>query len=85
MEKYQLTVGAFEAALTTTSSWLVVYVPKAILVYCERRLQSQIDGIRRGMETASPDEQILMAQKLMKLQGAQRRVNQRIGREKKNR
>ena len=84
MEKYQLTVGAFEAALTTTSSWLVVYVPKAILVYAQRRIQDGIDNIRRALAGASDDEQLALMQKLMKLQNADRKVKQKLGREKKN-
>lgn len=84
-EKYQLTVGAFEAALTTVSSWLVVYVPKAIMVYGERRIQSELDDIKRELAGASPEEQMILMQRMMKLQAAQRRVNQKIGREKKNR
>ena len=82
-EKYQLTVSAFEASLTTTSSWLVNAVPKAILVYNERRIQSSIDSLRREMSAADSEGQLTIMQKLMKLQAAQRRIKQLIGREKK--
>ena len=82
-EKYQLTVSAFEASLTTTSSWLVSSVPKAILVYNERRIQDNMDTLRRDMLTADSDGQLAIMQKLLKLQAAQRRIKQLTGREKK--
>ncbi|MBR5905222.1 MAG: DNA primase [Bacteroidales bacterium] len=81
-EKYQLTVGAFEAALTTTSSFLVNGVPKAIMVYAERRVQDRLDTLRRSLATAGPEEQMNMMQEMLKLQAAQRRIKQKIGREK---
>ncbi|MBO4455753.1 MAG: DNA primase [Bacteroidales bacterium] len=81
-EKYQLTVGAFEAALTSRTTFLVTGVPKAIMVYAERRVQDRIDAIRRSLASASPREQLPLMQEMLKLQAAQRRINQKIGREK---
>ena len=81
-EKYQLTVGAFEAALTTTSSFLVNGVPKAIMVYAERRVQDRLDTLRRALASAGPEDQMNMMQEMLKLQAAQRRIKQKIGREK---
>jgi DNA primase len=81
-EKYQLTVGAFEAALTTRSYFLVTGVPKAILVYAERRVQDRLDKLRRSLKEASPEQQLAAMQEIVRLQGAQRRINQKIGREK---
>ena len=81
-QKYQLTVSAFEHALTTTSSWLVTQVPRAILVYQERRMQDQVDGIRRALASASPEESEAMMVRMMKLQGAQKRIKLMLGREK---
>ena len=81
-EKYQLTVGAFEAALTSRTTFLVTGVPKAIMVYAERRVQDRIDAIRRSLASASPQEQLPLMQEMLKLQAAQRRINQKIGREK---
>lgn len=81
-EKYQLTVGAFEAALTSRTTFLVVGVPKAIMVYAERRVQDRLDGLRRQLAAAEPSEQTPIMQEMLKLQAAQRRINQMIGREK---
>jgi len=81
-EKYQLTVGAFKAALTSKSTFLVVGVPKAIMVYAERRVQDRLDTLRRSLAGATPDEQLASMQEMLRLQSAQRRINQMIGREK---
>ena len=81
-EKYRLTVGAFEAALTTTSYFLVSGVPKAIMVYAERRVQDRLETVRRALKDASPEEQITLMQEMVRLQAAQRRIKQKIGREK---
>lgn len=83
-EKYRLTVRAFESSLTTTSSWLVAEVPKAILVFNERRLQDNVESLRRELKDADSDRQIEIMQQLVKLQAAQRRIKQLTGREKKN-
>lgn len=82
-EKYQLTVSDYAKALTTVPSWLVVNVPKTILVYAEKRIQDRINGIMQEMRTASADEQVPLMQQLIRYQGAQRKIKQKLGREKK--
>ena len=82
--KYRLTVSAFENALTTTPSWLVAQVPKAILGYNERRIQDRVDCIRRSLGASSPEEQLKLMQEMVRLQAAQQKVKQLMGREKKN-
>ncbi len=81
-EKYQLTVGAFEASLTSTTSFLTSGVPKAIMVYAERRVQDRLDTIRRSLASVPAEEQLPLMQEMLKLQAAQRRIRQKIGREK---
>ena len=81
-EKYQLTVESFENSLTTTSSWLVTNVPKAMMVYAERRLQDRINGIKQMLKGASPEQEMALMKDMMRYQNAQRRIKQRIGREK---
>lgn len=80
IEKHRLTVSAFEAAMTSTSSWLVAYVPKTIIYYNERRIQDAIDKLKASLESAQ--DQIAVMQKIVKLQGAYKRIKQRLGREK---
>lgn len=81
IEKYQLTVRNFEAEMTATSSWLVSYVPKSIICYSERRVQDAIDKLRASLGQA--DDELQVMQKIVKLQAAQRRIKQKLGREKK--
>ena len=81
-EKYQLTVGAFEASLTSRTTFLVSGVPKAIMVYAERRVQDRLDTLRRSLSSAPAQEQMDIMQEMLRLQAAQRRIRQRIGREK---
>lgn len=82
-EKYLLTVRNFENSLMTTSSWLVTYVPKAILYYCERRIQDRVESLRGALNGLSGDEELSAMQEIVKLQAAQRRINKKLGREKK--
>lgn len=83
IEKYQLTVRNFEAEMTATSSWLVSYVPKAIIYYSERRVQDAIDKLRASLSGSEDDLKAM--QKIVKLQAAQRRIKQKLGRDKKMR
>ena len=81
-EKYQLTVEAFERSLTTTDSWLVAQVPRAILNDAERRLQSRYEQLRLSLSDAQPDTEPAILQEMIKIQTAQRRIRQKMGREK---
>ena len=81
-EKYRLTVQAFENAMTTTSSWLVVQVPRALLGYAERRMQDRYEQLRRQLPEASPEQEPAILQEMVKIQAAQRRIKQKMGREK---
>ena len=80
-EKYRLSVKVFEEALTTPASWLVIFVPRAILYYMERRVFDSINRLNRSLEGAGEEEQLEMMQKIIKLQAAQRRIKMKLGRE----
>ena len=82
MEKHQLTVKNFEEALTTKSSWLVNFVPKAILVYAEKRIEDRMSTLIRSLATAPDEEQIAIMTEMQKLSAAQKRVKVRLGRER---
>ena len=82
MEKHLLTVKNFEDALTTTSSWLVNFVPKAILVYADRRLENEIDRLVKSLGQATEEEQMDAMITIQKLKAAQKKVKIKIGREK---
>lgn len=80
-EKYRLSVKVFEEAMTTPASWLVMFVPRAILYYAERRVHYSIDCLRRSLDGAPAEEQLQAMQKIVKLQAAQRKINKKLGRE----
>ena len=81
-EKYRLTVEAFEKSMTTKASWLVAQVPRAILGYAERRMQDRYDSLRRSLTDATPERETAILQEMVKVQAAQRRIKQKMGREK---
>lgn len=80
-EKYRLSVKVFEEAMTTPASWLVMFVPRAILYYAERRVHYSIDCLRRSLDGAPAEQQLQAMEKIVKLQGAQRKINKKLGRE----
>lgn len=83
IEKYQLTVKDFEDSLTTTASWLVAYVPKALLLYAERKIEDRLQNLKSTLaEGPDADEQLRILSLIVKLQAAQRNVRKKIGREK---
>ncbi|MBR1575391.1 MAG: DNA primase [Bacteroidales bacterium] len=79
IEKYQLTVKSFEDALTTKDSWLVKQVPKLILTYSDKKLESRLDTLRREM--ASPEGQERMMElmtEMVRLQKLQKSVRDKM-------
>ena len=82
-EKYELTVHNFSEALTTVDSWLVNYVPRAILAYHDKRISAQVKGIERKLQEASPEEQLELMKQLIRLSSFQKTINQKLGRIKK--
>lgn len=81
--QYELSVSAFERALTATSQWLVLQVPKAILVFQERRIQNRINELRNIIATSDVAGQETAMKELVKLQNVQRKLKQKTGREKR--
>jgi len=82
MEKYQLTVKNFEDAMTTRDSWLVNFVPKALLVYAGKRIEDRMATLIKALATAPEEEQTAIMAEMQKLSAAQKRVKLRIGRER---
>ena len=80
-EKYQLSVHNFSDALTATDSWLVIYVPRAILAYYLKQLDARQLEINRQLKAASSDEEInnLMRQ-LGILNASKKNINIKLGR-----
>ena len=83
-EKYELTVHNFSDALTTTDSWLVTYVPRAILVYHDKRISAQQAEISRKLKAGvSPDEAVELMTRLSRLNEIKKTINIKLGRLKK--
>ena len=83
-EKYELTVHNFTDALTTTDSWLVTYVPKAILVYHDKRIQAQQAEISRKLKSGvSTEEAVQLMTRLTRLNEIKKTINIKLGRLKK--
>ena len=83
-EKYELTVHNFSDALTTTDSWLVNFVPRAILVYHDKRITVRQNEISRELKTATSAPEIKnLMQTLGKLNEIKKSINIKLGRLKK--
>jgi len=82
-EKYELTVHNFSDALTTTDSWLVNYVPRAILAYHDKRITARQAKINRELASASPEEVLNLMATLTQLNQLKKTINIKLGRIKK--
>lgn len=79
VEKYQLTVKSFEDALTTRDSWLVGQVPKLILVYLDKKLDSRLDALRREMLSPGGQERMMdLMTEMVRLQRIQKNVKDKM-------
>ena len=78
--KYELTVKNFQAALTTRDSWLVNYVPKAILAYHIKRLQFEQTVLTRELATAAPNRQLEIFSALQRIAAFMKTINIKLGR-----
>ena len=79
-EKYALTVRHFEESLTTRDSWLVNYVPRAILTYHIKRLTFKGDMLTRELSGASPERVTEILAELGKISSMKKKISEKIGR-----
>ena len=82
-EKYQLSVKQYVESLTTVSSKLANFVPRSILVYQDKKLQSRIAALTRSL-SASPDNAVEIMQEIDRLNRVKKRIRIRLGREKQD-
>ncbi|MBR1699874.1 MAG: DNA primase [Bacteroidales bacterium] len=83
-EKYELTVHNFSDALTTTDSWLVNFVPRAILVYHDKRISArQLEINRLLKENPAPEEMLELMARMNRLNDYKKTINIKLGRLKK--
>ncbi len=85
-ERYDLSVKNLRQSMMSKGSWLTIYVPKAILVYQQSRLEDKENELKERLgeaQTASDDDRVLeIMQEMLKVQKALKRVKVRLGREK---
>ncbi len=79
-DKYALTVKHFREALTTRDSWLTNFVPKAILAYHIKRLQSEQAVLTRELATAGLDRQREIFSTLERINEFKKTINIKLGR-----
>ena len=78
--KYALTVKHFQEALTTRDSWLTNFVPKAILAYHDKRLQSERLALTRELATAGAERQLEILSALGRINEMKKKINMKLGR-----
>jgi len=81
VNRYQLTVKDLEKSMTNVQSWLVTYVPRAILTLAERRIYSRIHELRKSMEGRSEDENLPVMLEITALQKRQKKLKEKLKQE----
>lgn len=85
-ERYDLSVKNLWQSMMSKGSWLTIYVPKAILVYQQSRLEDKENELKERLgeaQAASDDDRVLeIMQEMLKVQKALKMVKVRLGREK---
>ena len=85
-ERYDLSVKNLRQSMMSKGSWLTIYVPKAILVYQQSRLEGKENELKERLgeaQAASDDDRVLeIMQEMLKVQKALKMVKVRLGREK---
>ena len=85
-ERYDLSVKNLRQSMMSKGAWLTIYVPKAILVYQQSRLEDKENELKERLgeaQTASDDDRVLeIMQEMLKVQKALKMVKVRLGREK---
>ena len=81
IEKYQLTVKAFEDSLTTNDTRLVIYVPKCLMTYQCRKLEVMVKELSAElMATEDSEKQIEILSRIEDCNRARTRLNNELGR-----
>ncbi|MBR1522254.1 MAG: DNA primase [Bacteroidales bacterium] len=82
-EEYELSVKNYRDALTTHDSWLVTFVPKAILAYHYDRVCLMEKRLDKELESAARARQDEILVQLGKFAEMKKTLNRKLGREKK--
>ena len=85
-EKYDLSIDKLRNSMMAKTSWLTLYVPKAILVFQKCRLENREEELRESLrqaQSASDGDRIMeIMQDILKVQKALKVVKVRLGRER---
>ncbi len=85
-ERYELSVRNLRQSMMSKGSWLTLYVPKAILVFQQCRLENRDselkDRLREAQTASGGDLALGIMQEMLKVQKALKAVKVRLGREK---
>ena len=79
--RYQLSVSRLESSMTSMQSWLVNYVPRAMLTLVERRAASRLEEIRRALRDAPEEEQLALMKEMTTLQRRQKKLKENLKKE----
>ena len=81
VEKYQLTVKAYEDSLTTNATRLVIYVPKCLMAYQCRKLEMMIKELTSELASAEDvDRQMEIMARIGDCNRTRTRLNNELGR-----
>ena len=81
IEKYQLTVKAFEDSLTTNDTRLVIYVPKSLMTYQCRKLEVMIKELAEELaSTEDLQKQVDILGRIEECNRTRTRLNNELGR-----
>ncbi|HAY18383.1 MAG TPA: hypothetical protein DCY24_04155, partial [Rikenellaceae bacterium] len=85
-ERYELSVKHLRQSMMSKGSWLTIYVPKAILVFQQSRMENKDSELKEQLQeaqTASDSDRVMeIMQEMLKVQKALKLVKVRLGREK---
>ena len=85
-EKYELSVKNLRQSMMSKGSWLTLYVPKAVLVFQQCRLENKDNELKESLreaQAASDSDRVMgVMQEMLKVQKALKLVKVRLGREK---
>ncbi len=85
-ERYDLSIDKLRNSMMAKTSWLTLYVPKAILVFQKCRLENREEELRESLrqaQSASDGDRIMeIMQDILKVQKALKVVKVRLGRER---
>lgn len=79
-EKYMLTVKNFKDSMTAVSTQLVKNIPRTILVYQSRRIQSELKELQEKLERAAVEEQVNIIKEIQVKTKLRKVIDEKLGR-----